>query len=302
MHIKTVAILSPGDMGHAVGRALKEHGVHVVTCLRGRSERTRGLANRAGIEDLSSMEKLVTRSDLILSVVVPAEAVNLAQRVAEALRNTGAGTYFADCNAVSPQTAETIDSIITKAGGRFIDASIIGSPPGKGEPPRLYASGPYGEVLSQLDGMGIRVRPVGGNAGKASGIKMCYAAFTKGSQALWVALLTAAEVMGLSEELRQEFESGQASIYARMQSQVPRLAVKARRWVGEMEEIAATFERVGVTPYFHKGAADICRFVATTPLAQETPETLNTTRTLEQTLAVFREYLLKAIGQVETDI
>ena len=36
---------SPGDMGHAVGRRLREHELRVITCLTGRSGRTRALAD-----------------------------------------------------------------------------------------------------------------------------------------------------------------------------------------------------------------------------------------------------------------
>ncbi len=295
MTISTVAILSPGDMGHAVGRTLKEHGLEVVTCLEGRSERTRALAKSAGIEDVASLDELVVRSDLVLSILVPSEAEGLATRVAGALERTGAGTYFADCNAISPQRAQRIDSLVTQAGRRFIDASILGSPPGRGEPPRFYASGPHADVLTELDGRGIHVRAMGGEVGRASGIKMCYAALTKGSQALWVALLTTAEVLGLSVELREELLSSQPNTLRQMERQVPGLAVRAHRWVGEMEEVAATFEQAGVTPHFHQGAADICRFVATTPFAQETPETLDTGRTLEQTIAVFGRSALEAL-------
>lgn len=42
MNLHTVGLLSPGDMGHAVGRMLVEHGLRVLTCLEGRSARTRG--------------------------------------------------------------------------------------------------------------------------------------------------------------------------------------------------------------------------------------------------------------------
>ena len=198
MSIETVAILSPGDMGHALGRVLGEHGIDVVTCLHGRSERTRELARQANIRDLPSLEELVVQSDLILSIVVPGEAVGLARRVAEALRATGAAPFFADCNSTSPRTAEEMNAILTSTGGYFIDSSIIGGPPRDGETPRFYTSGPYAEALAELDGKGIQVRPIGDTVGRASGIKMCYAALGKGTHALYIALLTAAEVMGLS--------------------------------------------------------------------------------------------------------
>ena len=293
MSIRTVAVLSPGDMGHAVGRVLRENGLRIITCLNGRSDRTRELAHRAGIEGVRSLEDLVDQSDLILSVVPPSEAIRLAQQVAEALQTRRTNTYYADCNAISPQTAKKIDTVISSAGGRFINASIIGSPPGKGEPPRFYVSGPHANIMSELNGKGIQVRHIGSEVGRASAIKMCYAALTKGSQALWIALLTAAESMDLTNELRQELLESQSIVYKQMQKQVPGVPVKARRWVGEMEEIASTFAQVGLTPQFHEGASEIFRFVGQTSLAEETPENRDRSRTLEQTISVFASNLKK---------
>ncbi len=284
MSVETVAILSPGDMGHAVGRVLKEHALRVTSCLEGRSRRTRELASRAGIEAVPSLEGLLEESDLVLSIVPPSEAFKLAQKVANVLQTTGANTYFADCNAVSPQTAKEIGGIINGSGGRFIDASIIGSPPGKDSPPRFYASGRYANIMHELDGKGIDVRVMQGEIGRASAIKMCYAALTKGSIALWIAVLIAAKVMGLSEELREEFLQSQPGVYKQMEKQVPGVPPKARRWVGEMEEIASTFQRAELTPEFHIAASKIFRLVGQTPLAEETPEDRDTSRTLEQTI------------------
>ena len=285
MGIKTVAILSPGDMGHAVGRALVGHGFDVITCLNGRSERTRRLARQGNIRDVPDLDELVTRGDLILSILVPAEALNVARRVADALKSAGVDTPFADCNAISPQTAESISAIVTSAGGRFIDGSIIGGPPGSGPAPRFYVSGRHADVMMDLDRKGIDVRPLGEDIGRASGIKMCYAALTKGTSALQVALLTAAEAMGLSEELRAELTYSQRDAYSRMEAQLPGLPAKAFRWIGEMEEIASTFAHVGVPPQFHRGAADVFRLLSETPFAQESAEDVDRTRTLAQTIS-----------------
>ena len=285
MDVKTIAILSPGDMGHAVGRALREHGLDVITCLEGRSERTRRFARQGNIRDVASLEEMVTLSDLVMSILVPAEALKVARAVADALREARADTPFADCNATSPQTAEAMSAIITGAGGRFIDGSIIGGPPGRGAPPRFYVSGANAGIMTALDGKGIDVRPLGDAIGTASGIKMCYAALTKGTFALQVALLTAAEAMGLSDVLRAEFISSQGQVYERMESQLPRLPAVASRWIGEMEEIASTFDHVGVTPHFHRGAAEVFRLLSETPFAQEPPESIDPSRTLQQTIS-----------------
>jgi 3-hydroxyisobutyrate dehydrogenase-like beta-hydroxyacid dehydrogenase len=291
MTVKTVAILSPGDMGSGVGRALHENGFDVISCLQGRSERTRQLARQAGFRDVPSMEELVTQADLILCILVPAQAAGVAERVADALRATGASTYYADCNAVSPQTTRAIGEIITSAGGRYIDGGIIGGPPGRSAPPRFYVSGPDASVMTALDGKGIDVRPIGDAIGRASGIKMCYAALTKGTSTLQIALLSAAEALGITDELRAEFASSQPNALKQMDNGISRLPRNAHRWIGEMEEIAATFEHAGVTPYFHKGAAEIYRLLSETPFADETPETVDRNRPTSETIKAVVELL-----------
>ena len=291
MPLKTIGIMSPGDMGHAVGRALGDNGFDVITCLEGRSERTHALAEQGNIRDVPSMEELVSQADLVLCILVPAQVESVAFRVAEALKSTGQDTYYADCNAVSPQTSLRLADIINAAGGRFIDAGIIGGPPGRGAPPRFYVSGPDAVVVSELDGKGIAVRAIGDELGKASGIKMCYAALTKGTSTLQIALLSAAESMGLTDDLRREFESSQPNALKQMDTGISRLPPNARRWIGEMEEIAATFEHLGVTPFFHKGAAEIYRLLSGTEFAQETPETVDRDRPTIDTIRAVVELL-----------
>ena len=127
---------------------------------------------------------------------------------------------------------------------------------------------------------------LGGEVGRASAMKMCYASLTKGVAGLQTAALIATQRLGLSSELEAEMSSSQANVLAQMQSVIG-LPGKAFRWVGEMEEIAATFESVGVTGGFHHGAAEIFRIVAASPLGDERPETVDRNRTLWETVEVF---------------
>lgn len=288
MQVRRIAILSPGEMGHSVGRCLLAGGFDVATCLTGRSERTRTLTAAAGIRDEPDLDELVRDTDLILAILVPDQALAFAGQVAEVMNRTGSSPAYADCNAVSPDTAREIGRVITGAGGRFIDAGIIGGPPGADEKTRFYASGPYEAILTQLDGHGILVRPLGGEVGRASGIKMCYASVTKGTSALHAAALTAAEVMGLGEELLAEFAESQSQRLKAMDG-VNSLSAKAFRWIGEMQEIAATYEQTGVSSGFHEGAEHIFRLIAESPIGHERPETVDRDRTLEETVAIFAE-------------
>jgi 3-hydroxyisobutyrate dehydrogenase-like beta-hydroxyacid dehydrogenase len=283
--IETVAILSPGDMGHAVGQLLREHELKVVTFLTGRSGRTRTLSEQAGIVDVPDFEQMVEQSDIVLSITVSESAVSVAQMVADAVRSTGTDVLFAECNAIAPQVAREIEPVITGSGARFVDASIIGGPPRNGSSPRFYTSGPRASELEQLREFGLDVRNIGPDTGQASGIKMCYAAMTKGSSALYTQLLMAAELMGLSGHLKAEFQDGQGAVYQRMERGLPGVPAKSRRWVSEMEEIQATFSGLGMTPHLFQGVADMYRLIGGTPLGDETPESKDLERSLEQTIA-----------------
>ena len=151
--LRTVALFSPGDMGHAVGAVLVARDLRVVTSLAGRSQVTRDRAGRAGFEDLGSIEAAVAEADLVLSIMPPSEAEAFAERVAEIVAGQQRKPSFADCNAVSPATALRMQAAIESSGASFIDAGIIGGAPGKSPSgPRFYASGAHAELLQALHG------------------------------------------------------------------------------------------------------------------------------------------------------
>lgn len=283
MSINTVAILSPGDMGHAVGQFLREHGLRVITCLTARSVRTRALAEKAAIIDIPVFNDMVAQSDVILSITTSEAAPQVCQQVAEALWATGSQVLFAECNAIAPQTVRRLEPIITTAGGRFVDASILGYPPKNGSSPKFYACGPHAGEFNQMREFGLDVRTLGPEIGRASSIKMCNAAMTKGSAALYVELLMAAELMGVLDELKAQFQNNQA-VYQWMERWVQRTPANARRYVSEMQEIEATFAHLGLTPHIFAGVVDMYRFIGSTPLGDETPETEDKSRTLQETI------------------
>jgi 3-hydroxyisobutyrate dehydrogenase-like beta-hydroxyacid dehydrogenase len=278
-------------MGHAVGKVLIDNGLQVITCLVGRSERTQALAHQAGIRDVGSYPALVEEADLLMSILVPAQAGEAAQQVAAALAETKTTLVYADCNAIAPQTVRQIGQQLMEAGAGFVDASIIGPPPRRPGATRFYASGPQLAEFEQLGDFGLDVRPLGDEIGRASAIKMCYAALTKGTTALATELLTAAQALGVFEALQAEFQSSQQATFDRLTAGLTRMPTKARRFVGEMEEIAATFEAVGLTPKILAGAADVYRFVGSTPLADRAPEDDDPDPSLAEVIAALAGYL-----------
>jgi len=291
MSINTVAILSPGDMGHAVGQLLHEHELKVVTCLTGRSQRTRALSAKAGIADVPDFKEMVLQSDVILSITVSEVVPLICQEVADIIKETGTELLFAECNAITPKVALQMESVITDAGGRFVDVSIIGGPPRNGSSPRFYTSGPRASEFEEMREFGLDVRTIGPNTGQASGIKMCYASMTKGITALQTELMMAAEAMGLSEHLLAEFQNSQGAMIQRMERSIPSMPAKSRRWVSEMQEIEATYESLGMTPYIFRGVSQMYELIGSTSLGDETPEARDTERTLQETIQLLAQHL-----------
>lgn len=292
MPISTVGIVSPGDMGHSIGNVLRHGGLRVITCLRGRSGRSAELAREAGIEDVPDDETLVREADVLLSVLPPDRAPQVAERAAAAVRATGAHLLFADCNAISPNRVQQVAEIVESAGIRMVDVGIIGNPPEPGPPKtRLYASGQYATEFAELAEYGLDVRVMGDKIGQASGIKMCYASLTKGLTALGTELLTAARLLDLDEALLAELEASQPQLNAWLTRQIPGMPPKAYRWVGEMLEIASTFGDLGLTPKILEGAADMYGLVEQTPLGKETPEHRTRGTTAAEVVSDLAEHL-----------
>lgn len=296
MSIETVGILSPGDMGHSIGKVLHDNGLRVLTCLNGRSDRSRELARQAGIDDAGSLDDLVSQVDVLMCVLVPARAAGVAEEVAAAMRRTGATPLYVDGNAIAPATVRGIAETISAAGATVADVGIVGPPPRK-PGTRFYASGPGAEQFAALRDHGLDVRLVGADIGQASGLKMCYGALTKGLQALATELLVAARLMGLEETLREEQEHSMAEVVGWLEGHMPMMPPKAYRWIGEMEEIAATFADLGMTPDILNGAAEMYRMVADTAIGKESPEQRDPNRNMYGVIAALAE----AVGRPDVN-
>ncbi len=255
----TIGLLHPGEMGSMVGAAARANGLRVLWASEGRSAPTRERAAAAGLEDAKSIGLLIAASQVIVSVCPPHAAADLAREVAG---RGFAGTYV-DANAISPETAREICGIIERGGATFLDGGIIGPPPRVPGSTRLYLSGARAGVIASLFARGpLEAIVIDGGPGAASALKMAYAAYTKGTAALLMAIRALAAQAGVDDALSREWERSQPQLAAQAERAVRSNTPKAWRFVGEMEEMAATFERSGLPGGFAQAAAEIYRRLA----------------------------------------
>jgi 3-hydroxyisobutyrate dehydrogenase-like beta-hydroxyacid dehydrogenase len=253
--MKTVALLHPGEMGAAIGACLGGRGLRVVWASAGRSAATRSRANAAGMEDLGTIGRALGAASVVLSVCPPHGALALAREVA----GHGFSGVYIDANAVAPETVRNIGRVVEAAEATFVDGGIIGPPPIPGVSSRIYLSGGRArDIAAMFAGSRLEAIPLDGAAGAASALKACYAGWTKGATALLAAIRALAIHEGVEAALLDEWKRSQPELQKRSEV-ITVQARKAWRWIGEMEEIAASFEAAGLPGGFHLAAADLYR-------------------------------------------
>jgi 3-hydroxyisobutyrate dehydrogenase-like beta-hydroxyacid dehydrogenase len=251
-----------------VAATIQNSGNAVYWASERRSVQTRERAEKHGLIDAGSLQNVCDICTVIVSVCPPDAAEALASEVLAA----GFRGLYIDANAIAPMRAERIGQMMGEAGASFVDGGIIGGPAWKPNSTFLYLSGAEAEKAAGYFSAGpLETRVIGNAVGKASALKMCFAAYTKGTTALLSAVLATAEALNVRPELEQQWSNNGSNFAEQSRNSVRQVTAKAWRFSGEMEEIAATFAQAGLPETFHLAAADVYRRMAEFKGAAETP-------------------------------
>lgn len=248
-----VGLLHPGEMGAAVGAALRERGVSVFWASPGRSAATADRAQAAGLEDAGEIGELCRRCEILLSICPPHAALDVARAA-----NGFTGVYV-DANAIAPDTARAV----AKLQPRAVDGGIVGSPPHEAGTTRLYLSGAEAvEVAALFTGTRVDARVVSDRIGAASALKAAYAGWTKGSAALLLTVRELARAEGVEDALLEEWRLSIPELEERLAGAERSAGRKGWRWIGEMEEISHSMAAQDLPAGFHEAAAEVFRRTA----------------------------------------
>jgi 3-hydroxyisobutyrate dehydrogenase-like beta-hydroxyacid dehydrogenase len=264
-----VGIVSPGAMGSALGARLLEGGARVVVSLDGRGERSRRLATEAGLENAGSLTALLQEAAVVLSVVPPGSALEVASAIAANVAT--ARPLVVDLNAVAPATAERVAATLRDAGLDTVDGSISGPPPRAAGTTRVYLSGGRAAEVAALPIQGVDRVVVGDEVGLASAVKMCTASVYKGRVALLAQALRTAHAHEVVEHVLDDLAETGLVDPERTGATLARASTKAWRYVAEMEEIAATQGDAGLTPTLFRSLATVYAELASHAVA-DAPE------------------------------
>jgi len=268
MHDQNVGFLHPGAMGVSLAATAQNSGCTAHWVSDGRSQDTHERASKINMTEVASMEELCEICAVIVCVCPPHAAADVAEQV----RACSFQGVYADVNAISPQRVKGIGQCMADAGIEFVDGGIIGGPAWKTDSTWLYLSGGAAAQVAACFAKGpLETEVIGDEIGRASAVKMCFAANTKGTAALLCAIVAAAEKMGVRDELEKQWSRHGSEFAQSTLERICRVTAKAWRFSGEMEEIASTFEAAGLPGGFHGAAADIYSRIARFKGANQTP-------------------------------
>lgn len=269
MPAETIGILHPGAMGISIAAAALRSGHRVCYASEGRSDATRARAIEHNLHDLETLSALCVECSLIISVCPP----HAAEKVAEAVIAHGFRGLYLDANAISPQKAHRIGKKLSNAGIDFVDGGIIGGPAWTPGETWLYLSGKdAGRTADCFSAGPLEVSVIGEEIGKASALKMCYAAYTKGTTALLASTLALAEASSVRGELESQWKRDEPGFSQQIERRARRVTAKAWRFAGEMDEIASTFKSAGLPDGFHLAAGEVYRRLAHFKGAEDAPQ------------------------------
>jgi len=285
-------------MGFNWARLLSNHGIQVLTCDQERSEVTRQRAINAGVKSVASLTELILKSDLIVSLVVPAAAKQVASDLARSLADIEKpGLVFLDANAISPLTAQAINKMLAPHSITFIDGCIIGSSRKLDQNTVIYVSGPEAEQINQLIPFDFSIRTLGSEIGLASAFKIIYAGLTKGLQGLLTELLVAAKYMDIINPLIECYDERFPGLMKKIGANITALPVHAGRRAEEMAELDRTFRHYGLKTQMAPAAQKVLETIAAMNLGQAT-ENGTIKGTLSETLELFFE---KGLLRIKAD-
>jgi 3-hydroxyisobutyrate dehydrogenase-like beta-hydroxyacid dehydrogenase len=263
-----IGILHPGEMGISIAASALNSGHEVYWISQGRSDKTRTRAEKLQLIKIVSLVQFCRTCEMIISVCPP----HAAEEVAKSVMEGGFKGLYLDANAISPQHAIKIGQILEASDIQFVDGGIIGGPAWKPKETWLYLSGQYAQNIASCFSKGpLETKIIGDEIGKASALKMCYAAYTKGTTALLSALLATAESLGVREELYEQWDMDEEGFSEQVNRRVARVTAKAWRFEGEMKEIASTFHEAGLPDGFHQAATEVYHRMASFKDSAKTP-------------------------------
>lgn len=203
MNIENIGVIGFGEVGSTFSNALAERGARILVydSLFEQDAGKRDLASRIRHDriELTTLQEVLSHSEMILSIITTEVAEAVAKQIAEQLQPR---QLYVDLNSTSPAVKKRICCIIEAAGADFVEGAILGAVGATGAGTCILIAGEKGEEVARLlKNLGLNTSFYSVEVGTASTFKMLRSIFSKGLEALMLELMIAGKRAGVSDEL-----------------------------------------------------------------------------------------------------
>ena len=179
-----IGIIGYGEVGTAFARDLRANGasaVAVYDVLFENSVAKPGLVAKAeadGIRAAPNLQSVIDGAEFVFSAVTASAVEAVAAEAAQFLK---AGQVFLDLNSASPATKRRAAVLVAASGADYVEGAVmapIAEP--RLQVPILGGGPAAARTADALNALGMNIRPVSEDIGKASAMKLCRSIMIKG--------------------------------------------------------------------------------------------------------------------------
>jgi 3-hydroxyisobutyrate dehydrogenase-like beta-hydroxyacid dehydrogenase len=204
----------------------------------------------------ASAHAAIRQATTVFVCVTAGSALDAARPLAGGL---GHAPFVVDVNSVSPATKREAARIVAEAGGRYVEAAVMGSfPPKRLRTPMLLGGPDVADFMRAMADRGMDLTDFSPEIGRASSVKMCRSVMIKGIEALTTECMLAARHYGVEQDvLRTLGDTLPHPDWPGLARYViSRALIHGKRRAEEMREVAHTVEDAGIEPLLSRAIAE----------------------------------------------
>lgn len=257
-----LAFIGFGEVGKLFARQFRAAGVEAIAAYDILFDRPdvadakRAEARATGVRDAASAADAAAGADVIFSAVTADAVADVAR---EARAYAKAGQLFVDVNSAAPETKRAAADELMAAGAHYIEAAVMAPVAPKGIATPILAGGPQAEAAAALlNPLGMAIRPVATEYGRASATKLSRSIMIKGIEALICDSAKAARAWGVADDVFASLnDTFPGTDFAKLADLMAgRVRQHGVRRAAEMREAADMLDDLGVNSDLARAVAD----------------------------------------------
>ncbi|MBV9393423.1 MAG: NAD(P)-dependent oxidoreductase [Methylobacteriaceae bacterium] len=213
-------------------------------------------AREVGVSPARNAAEAARDADVVISAVTADAVLDVAREAETYLKP---GQFFFDINSASPNTKSRAAEIVNETGAHYIEGAVMAAVLAPGIAVPILAGGPAAaDLAARMNAIGMNIRAVATEYGRASAMKLCRSIVMKGLEVLSVECGRAAGFWKVADEVFGSLEATYPGMgwAALAENSLERVSNHGLRRAAEMREAADMIADMSFDPALAKAIGD----------------------------------------------